>query len=72
MAAGQHDYQRATSLFEEVLQLSRELGDTWSQDIALTGLGRLVLEQDNFAQAVPLLEETLAIGRARGSRMAVA
>jgi non-specific serine/threonine protein kinase len=68
LASLQDDYQRAKTLAEESLELSRELGESKQTGYALYILGRLARIEGNYAGAVTYFEESLALFRALGQK----
>jgi len=64
----QDDYQRARTLAEESLQLSRELALSKQTGYALYILGRLSRIEGDYAGAVTSFEESLALFRALGQK----
>jgi predicted ATPase/DNA-binding SARP family transcriptional activator/DNA-binding CsgD family transcriptional regulator len=59
----QGDTERAEATYEEMLELSRELGDKRNIATALNSLGALALAQGNDEGARELLEENMAVLR---------
>ena len=57
----QGDLERAKGVYEEMLNLSRELGDTGSVATALNSLGTLAVQQGNNERARALLKENLEV-----------
>jgi predicted ATPase len=65
------DMDRAESLAQESLALSRELGDTWGIAYSLLLLGRGAWFRGDFPAARPLLEEALALCREVGHKTGI-
>jgi predicted ATPase/DNA-binding SARP family transcriptional activator/DNA-binding CsgD family transcriptional regulator len=61
------DYARGTALWEESLELAREIGDPNHVGIMLSNLGHPALLQGDYEQARALSEEALAFARELGS-----
>ncbi|MBV9357694.1 MAG: helix-turn-helix domain-containing protein, partial [Chloroflexi bacterium] len=66
LATDQGDYADAAALLAECLGLSRELGDTRGEGVALAQLGRSRIASGHPAEGVPSLDQGLAILRAVG------
>jgi predicted ATPase/class 3 adenylate cyclase len=66
------DYDRATELHGEALELYRELGDDSGVAFALICLGTQRLENSDYERAAPFYEEALAISRRIGDRPNIA
>jgi predicted ATPase/class 3 adenylate cyclase len=66
------DHAQAEELYEEVLALSREMGDTPKLLECLTRLGYLSLYQGNHSEAASLGEEAVTLSRARGDTAVLA
>jgi predicted ATPase/class 3 adenylate cyclase len=66
------DYDRATELHGEALELYRELGDDSGVAFALICLGTQRLENTDYERAAPLYESALAISRRIGHRPNIA
>ena len=66
LANYQGDEERAISLLEGGLALSRELGDTWVTPLGLLMLGIVAEDQGRYAQAAPLLEEARTVAEQLG------
>jgi predicted ATPase/transcriptional regulator with XRE-family HTH domain/Tfp pilus assembly protein PilF len=64
LAHQQGDYERATTLYEESLTLSRALGDGRGEADALNNLGTVAHQRGDYGQATTLYEESLAHLRA--------
>jgi predicted ATPase/Tfp pilus assembly protein PilF len=60
------DYERATELFEQSLNLGRKAGDEWTIAASLLHLGNAEDEQGNHERAVELYEEGMALCRKSG------
>ncbi len=72
-AYAQSDVDRAETLWQEGLTLSRELGDTRGVASSLDGLAWIAQRKgNNFARARSLLEESLALYREVGDKNAIA
>ena len=63
----QRDFERAVTLSEEGLALSRELGDKAGASAALLNLGVVAMLRDERERALSLLEEAVALGRELGN-----
>ncbi len=61
------DYARGTALWEESLELAREIGDPDRVGIMLSNLGHPALLQGDFERARTLSEEALAFAQELGS-----
>jgi predicted ATPase/DNA-binding SARP family transcriptional activator/DNA-binding CsgD family transcriptional regulator len=61
------DYARGTALWEESLELAREIGDPNHVGIMLSNLGHPALLQGDYERARALSEEALAFARELGS-----
>jgi predicted ATPase len=72
LAFGQGDYVAAEPLLEESRAISRETEDIQGLASALRQLGHLSLELLRHADAAALLEESLALFRAKGSAWEIA
>jgi predicted ATPase/class 3 adenylate cyclase len=59
LAVDDGDYAAARELGEEALQLNRALGNAWGVAYVQMGLGLLLNLQDRFAEAKPLLEQSV-------------
>lgn len=68
LASDQHDYARATQLFEQSMALRRALGETEDQTNLLVNAGIQARAVGHYRQATALLEEALAQQRALGNR----
>jgi ATP/maltotriose-dependent transcriptional regulator MalT len=68
----QGDPARARSLLEEVLALSRELGDKGNLAQCLSLAGRLALSQGDMTAGRSLLEESMMLSRQIGSQWGIA
>jgi tetratricopeptide (TPR) repeat protein len=55
------EYQRATTLLEQVLPVHREQGDLHGVGWALCYLGEIQRQQGDYTRAVELFEESLAV-----------
>jgi predicted ATPase/class 3 adenylate cyclase len=62
----QHDFERATALFEESLDLARAVGDETGAAAALSLLGETAGFQGEHERGTALLEESLALQRQLG------
>jgi non-specific serine/threonine protein kinase len=72
LASLQDDYKTATSLAQESLELSRELGDTTQTGYALYTLGRLARIEGRYSDAAILFEESLSVFRDLGQKPDIA
>jgi non-specific serine/threonine protein kinase len=72
LANYQGDEERAISLLEAGLVLSRELGGTWVTPFGLLMLGTVAEDQGRYADAAPLLEEARTVAEQLGHRSATA
>lgn len=61
LAQYQGDFERAEATYEEMLKLSRELGDMGNVATALNSLGTVAAQQGEHERATALLEENLQI-----------
>jgi tetratricopeptide (TPR) repeat protein len=59
ISGDQGDYAFSRAFGEEALAIHRELGNAWHVAYVLMGLGLLLNLEDRFAEAVPLLEESV-------------
>ncbi|MGH3145924.1 MAG: ATP-binding protein, partial [Rubrobacter sp.] len=66
------DYAQAGELYEEVLALSRELGDAAKIGNCLIDLGYVSLLQGNHGEATALGEEAVTLSRERGYAVSLA
>jgi predicted ATPase/DNA-binding XRE family transcriptional regulator len=67
LAAGQGDYDRAVALFEESLDLYRDMGHRKATSGPLRELGSVAYHRGDYDRAVGLSEQALAISRESGS-----
>ena len=72
LAGDQSDHDSALKLFQESLEIARELKDKWSMAIALNGLSVNARNRGDLAAARSLSEENVAVWRELGDRAAVA
>ena len=72
LASTQDDFDRAVTLWEASLALSRELDDEAVMASALNALGLAALQQGDAERAAPLFVESLALSRAMGDPWAIA
>jgi tetratricopeptide (TPR) repeat protein len=72
VAQQQGDYTSARSLYEESLNLARELGDKAGVAISLNNLGLVAYLQGDHTSARSLYEESLALKRELGDKRGVA
>ncbi|MGY1636883.1 DUF4062 domain-containing protein [Geodermatophilus sp. SYSU D00742] len=56
-----HDPDRGERLTRAAVDVLRERGMEWEQAFALFGLGRILVVQERYAEAVPLLEEGVGL-----------
>jgi predicted ATPase/class 3 adenylate cyclase len=63
LAAEQGDYARAQAVFEEILAMSRELGDRRLTATALNSLGMVAMNTADYARARDFYEQGLALRR---------
>ncbi len=68
LASDQHDYTRATQLFEQSMGLRRALGETEDQTNLLVNAGIQARAVGEYERATALLEDALAQQRALGNR----
>jgi predicted ATPase/DNA-binding SARP family transcriptional activator len=68
MAGGQYDYGAAKSLYEESLEIARELGHKGVIAIVYHNQGWLARLRGDYARALPLLEEALTMAREAGNQ----
>jgi tetratricopeptide (TPR) repeat protein len=68
----QADYQRAKALFDECIDVSRELGDSWFNGAALNALGIMARWQGDDERATAFHTEGLAVMRAVGGKFNIA
>ncbi len=66
MVVAQGDHIRATALLEELLALSRDMGDHLGIASALVHLGRMSRYQGDYGRAERLEEESLTLFRSQG------
>jgi len=72
LARRQGDYERATALSEESLNLQKTLGDAHGIATSLTTLGNIAYVQANYTSAWELHEESLRYGREAENKHAIA
>lgn len=72
LASDQGDHASSFALFQESLEIARELKDKWGIAIALNALAVSVRDRGNIAAARSLSEENLAAWTELGDRAAVA
>jgi non-specific serine/threonine protein kinase len=72
MARATSDFPKATTLYEEALSLSRELGDRHGVAAALGNLGMVSYDQGDYSAATARHEESLAIWRELGDQRGIA
>ena len=70
MADLRGDYERATAWFDEMLALSREVGDAWNVADALAQLARLADYQGDPERARALFQEGLGLCRRQEDKRA--
>jgi tetratricopeptide (TPR) repeat protein len=63
LAAMQIDYERAATLYEEALALSRELGDKRGIAQALQAIAYVAYQRTDYTRAIELCQEALALHR---------
>jgi tetratricopeptide (TPR) repeat protein len=68
LASDQHDYARATQLFEQSMALRRALGESEDETNLLTNAAIQARAEGQYARATALLEDVLAQQRALGNR----
>ena len=61
-------YQQATDLYDQVLAITREIGDRAGEGVALGNLGSTYLRLGQYHKAIDLYEQDLAITREIGNR----
>ena len=72
LASFQADFQAATALQQEALDVWRALDDRAGMALSLNNLGSLALHQDEYATARGYYEESLALRREMGDRLGAA
>ena len=72
MARATSDFPKATTLYEEALSLSRELGDRHGIAAALGNLGMVCYDQGDYPAAMARHEESLTIWRELGNQRGIA
>jgi non-specific serine/threonine protein kinase len=72
LTSGLGDYLAARTLYEESLNISRELGDKGAIAGSLSHLGTVAEYQGDYLAARALYEESLSIGRELGDKRAIA
>jgi non-specific serine/threonine protein kinase len=72
MAMAQGDFEEATALHEQALELQRRLGDTPGVVVSLRGLGNVAHRQSDYGRAALLLREGLALQRQLGDTWGMA
>ena len=68
----QGEYAAAFDLHNESLEIFRELGDKWSDALALANMGLAALDMAEYERGGALLRESLGIFREAGVRQGVA
>jgi predicted ATPase/DNA-binding winged helix-turn-helix (wHTH) protein len=66
------DFDRASTLHEEVLELSRQQGEKWAMGITLSDLGLLRIVQHRHEEARALCAEGIALNQEFGDRRGIA
>jgi len=64
----QGDYQRATQLVEESLELRRQLGNKWGIGVSLGILGWVAMREEDWDRAMARLGESLEVRREIGDQ----
>src|SRR4028119_1733244 len=64
------EFDRATQLLEEALQIFRELGDEWGSSHILTHLALVPLRRGDYPRAAGYAREALSLSRRTGDRFA--
>ncbi|MGH9400305.1 MAG: protein kinase domain-containing protein [Thermoanaerobaculia bacterium] len=72
LAAAQGDHVSGRTLYEEALQINRDVGDTWGVAVSLNALAVNALKRGDTGVARALFEENQALWRQLGDRAAVA
>ncbi|HET7091919.1 MAG TPA: tetratricopeptide repeat protein, partial [Thermomicrobiales bacterium] len=72
LADAQGDWEAATRLHQESLELSRALGDARAVAWSLNNLGVVALNQGDFERAEALLEENLSVAEATADPASIA
>jgi tetratricopeptide (TPR) repeat protein len=72
VAHAQANYQEATTLLQESLELRRELEEKQNLAITLNSLGRLLTAQGDYLQAAALFRESLSLRQDIGGRRGIA
>jgi tetratricopeptide (TPR) repeat protein len=66
------DYRQATELFEESLNLSREMSSTWWLAFSLLGLATVSHDMGDFEKATELYEQSMELFREQGDKESLA
>jgi predicted ATPase/class 3 adenylate cyclase/Tfp pilus assembly protein PilF len=72
LAESQGDWETATRLHEESLEISRRIGDEQCVAWSLNNLGVVAIGQGDYGRAQTLLEENLAVAERAGDKASVA
>ena len=72
VALSREDYERATRLYEECLQLSREMRDDWAIAFSLFGLALVSHRRGDPERTAELYEESIGIFRELGDKHGLA
>jgi predicted ATPase/Tfp pilus assembly protein PilF len=72
LAESQGDWETATRLHEESLQISRRIGDQQGVAWSLNNLGVVAIGQGNYGRAQTLLEENLAVAEHTNDKAGIA
>ncbi len=68
IALRQGDYERATRLVEESLELRRQLGNKWGMGVSLGTLGWAAMRQEDWKRAMARLSESLEVRQEIGDK----
>ena len=66
VAALQGDYSHASDLFQQSLEISRQLGDQYGIALNLSNLGEVALRQGDYTRTTDLLQQSLNIFQQMG------
>ncbi|MEO8348388.1 MAG: tetratricopeptide repeat protein, partial [Acidobacteriota bacterium] len=72
LAGAQRDYELASTLLTESLEINRETDDRWAAAVSLNALAVTALDRRDVAAARSLSEQNLEVWRELGDRAAVA
>jgi len=68
----QKDYVSSDRMFRSVMNIAEEVGGWYFQGHSLWGIGKNLMIQRNYKEAVPWLEESLGIFERVGARLSIA